>query len=102
MKVRLPRGSSASVCARLGLTVSLTAALALPAVAGLTPGGEGRYGFGLRLGRRVQAIPENYHARLDPDVAAAATKSGEPIARTVLTEAEIAAGVFACCPRSGA
>ncbi len=91
MKVRKLRGTGAGVSVRLGLTVSLTAALALPAVAGLAPRGEGCSSSARVAGASVQTIPENYHARFDPDVANSASKSGTPISRTDVSEAELAA-----------
>ena len=91
MKVRTLRGTGAGVSARLGLTVSLTAALALPAVAGFAPRGEGCSSSSRIADASVQMIPENYHARFDPDVAATMAKSGDSILRTELTESEIAA-----------
>lgn len=91
MKVRKLRGTGAGASVRLGLTVSLTAALALPAVAGLAPRGEGCSSSARVANASVQTIPENYHARFDPEVADSASKSGTPIARTDVSEVELAA-----------
>ena len=91
MKVLTLRGTGGGVYARAGLTLSLTVALAFPAVAGLTPRGEGSSTSARMADARVQAVPDNYNARMDPDVAASLAKSGESISRVELTAPEIAA-----------
>ena len=89
MKVPTPRGVGGSV--RLGLTSALTAALALPAVAGIAPRSEGCAPSPRVADTHVQAVPANYHARFDAELQGAMAKSGAPIVRAEITSAEIAA-----------